>query len=120
MQDVDYKTDYSHLNYHLLQSNELLALSHIHAVNYQKSDELSWLPFADPNHIRLREASQAENYRQLVNSRGLNLSKDIFTRHFNVASRYMGLRYMSWFLQVWKKEERWLNELNKYLKMAIS
>jgi fructosamine-3-kinase len=212
MQDVDYETDYSHLNYHLLQSNELLALSHIHAVNYQKSDELSWLPFADPNHIeyalnekwrpswdeakldtdfistfgqyiseveqsaeyivkdiqevlldqsshtlihndlhpgntliynnkevyfidweearygslyldislRFREASQAENYRQLVNSLGLNLSKDIFTRRFHVASRYMGLRYMSWFLQVWKEEERWLNELNKYLKMAIS
>lgn len=211
MQDVDYETDYSNLNYNLLQSNELLALSHIHAVNYRKSDELSWLPFADLNHIeyalnekwrpswdeakldanfisefghyiseieqsaeyivkdikevlldqsshtlihndlhpgntliynnrevffidweearygslyldislRFTEASQAESYRQLINSQGLNLSKDKFTRRYTVASRYMGLRYMSWFLQVWKEEERWLHELSKYLKMAI-
>ncbi|MCM3132118.1 aminoglycoside phosphotransferase family protein [Paenibacillus polysaccharolyticus] len=70
--------------------------------------------------LRYREFSQAENYRMLMNSRGLNLSAGIFKLNYTITSRYLGLRYMSWFLSTWKDDKRWLDELNKYINMTIS
>ncbi|MGO4530346.1 aminoglycoside phosphotransferase family protein [Paenibacillus sp. 2TAF8] len=71
--------------------------------------------------LRYREFSQAENYRILINSRGLiNLSEDKFKLNYTITSRYLGLRYMSWFLSTWKEDKRWLDELNKYINMTLS
>ncbi|WP_152392369.1 aminoglycoside phosphotransferase family protein [Paenibacillus guangzhouensis] len=69
--------------------------------------------------LRFREITQAENYRDVLNEEGLNLSEEKFKLHYTIASRYLGFRYMSWFLNTWKEDERWRDELKKYLNMAL-
>lgn len=52
IQDVDYKTDYSNLNFEILLKREQQALAYIHTTNLGLKKEIPWLPFADRNHIQ--------------------------------------------------------------------
>ncbi|WP_274365779.1 phosphotransferase [Paenibacillus thermotolerans] len=52
MQDIDHNTDYTKLDLHVIEQHKIpKALAHIHASNYRRSEELSWLSFADRRYI---------------------------------------------------------------------
>lgn len=211
IQDVDYKTNYQSLNFEMLQEKEMHALAYIHKMNHGSRGELSWLPFANYDHIKqmiygrwkpvweeakhneqfmetfgqyipeveavsgsivndievvlndershtlihndlnpgnvlvhnnddvffidweearygsffldipLRfEWKQARAYQDVLASLGLETPADRFEQLYAVASRYLGLRFMTWNLGAWTNNSSAKEGLQKYLNMATS
>ncbi|WP_440111619.1 phosphotransferase family protein [Paenibacillus sp. QZ-Y1] len=211
IQDVDYQTDYSHLDMDLLQHKELRALAYIHGTNMGLKKELPWLPAVDRTHIiemmekrwrpswnaalenpvfieefgsqiiseieavassivndlevlirdehmhtmihndlnpgnvlvhnnedvyfidweearygslffdlplRCSQLRQVEIYREALSSHGYDIPQEQFEKHFSLASRYLGIRYMSWNLGVWEQQSHAKDDLKKYMKMV--
>ncbi|MGN7764849.1 phosphotransferase [Paenibacillus sp. 22594] len=211
IQDVDYKTNYQSLNFEMLQEKEMHALAYIHKMNHGSREELSWLPFANYDHIEqmiygrwkpvweeakhneqfmetfgqyipeveavsgsivndievvlndershtlihndlnpgnvlvhnnddvffidweearygsffldipLRfELKQARAYQDVLASLGLETPVDRFEQLYAIASRYLGLRFMTWNLGAWTNNSSAKEGLQKYLNMATS
>ncbi|MFC9709307.1 phosphotransferase family protein [Paenibacillus sp. NPDC056933] len=211
IQDVDYQTDYNHLDIDLLQNKELRALAYIHGMNMGSKKELPWIPTVDRNHIidmmekrwrpswnaaieslafieefglptiskieavassivddlevlmrdehthtmihndlnpgnvlvhnnedvyfidweearygslffdiplRCSHLRQVEIYREALSSHGYNIPQGQFEKYFSLASRYLGIRYMSWNLGVWEQHPYAKDDLKKYMKMV--
>ncbi|WP_433581864.1 hypothetical protein [Paenibacillus amylolyticus] len=62
IQDVDYQTDYSHLDIDLLQNKELQALAYIHGTNMGSKKELPWIPIVDRSHIHRNDGKTLETF----------------------------------------------------------
>ncbi|MDN4599670.1 aminoglycoside phosphotransferase family protein [Paenibacillus sp. F6_3S_P_1C] len=211
IQDVDYQTDYSHLDMDLLQNKELRALAYIHGTNMGSKKELPWISAVDRNHIidmmenrwrpswttaiespafiegfglpilseieavassivddlevlirdehmhtmihndlnpgnilvhnnenvyfidweearygsvffdiplRCSHLRQVEIYREALSSYGYDIPQEQFEKYFSLASRYLGIRYMSWNLGVWEQHPHAKDDLIKYMKMV--
>ncbi|PIH58605.1 phosphotransferase family protein [Paenibacillus sp. LK1] len=211
IQDVDYQTDYSHLDMDLLQNKELRALAYIHGTNMGLKKEMPWIPTVDRNHIigmmenrwrpswnaaienpafiaefglpiiseiealastivddlevlirdehmhtmihndlnpgnvlvhnnedvyfidweearygslffdiplRCSHMRQVDIYREALSSHGYDIPQDQFEKYFSRASRYLGIRYMSWNLGVWEQHSYAKDDLKKYMKMV--
>lgn len=211
IQDVDYQTDYSHLDMDLLQNKELRALAYIHGTNMGSKKELPWIPTVDRNHIidmmenrwrpswntaiespafieefglpiisdieavassivddlevlikdehmhtmlhndlnpgnvlvhnnenvyfidweearygslffdiplRCSHLKQVVIYREALSSHGYDIPQEQFEKYFSLASRYLGIRYMSWSLGIWEQHSHAKDDLKKYMKMV--
>jgi len=211
IQDVDYQTDYNHLDMDLLQNKELRALAYIHGTNMGLKKEMPWIPTVDQNHIidmmenrwrpswnatienpvfieefglpiiseieavasriiddlevlirdehmhtmihndlnpgnvlvhnnedvyfidweearygslffdvplRCSHMRQVDIYRGALSSHGYDIPQDQFEKYFSLASRYLGIRYMSWNLRVWEQKSYAKDDLKKYMKMV--
>ncbi|MEO2211404.1 phosphotransferase [Paenibacillus amylolyticus] len=211
IQDVDYQTDYSHLDMDLLQHKELRALAYIHGTNMGLKKELPWISNVDRSHIiemmenrwrpswknaiespsfieefgspliseieavasnivddleilikdehtytlihndlnpgnvlvhnnedvyfidweearygslffdiplRCTQLKQVEIYREALSSHGYDIPQHQFEKYFSLASRYLGIRYMSWNLGVWEQHPHAKDDLKKYMKMV--
>jgi len=211
IQDVDYQTDYSHLDINLLQNKELRALAYIHGTNIGAKKELPWISNVDRSHIvdmietrwrpswknaiespsfieefgstligeieavassiandletliedehthtlihndlnpgnvlvhnnedvyfidweearygslffdiplRCAHMRQVAIYREALSSQGYDIPQNQFEKYFSSASRYLGIRYMSWNLGVWQHSPQAKDDLKKYMKMV--
>ncbi|MGN7413985.1 phosphotransferase family protein [Paenibacillus sp. SAF-068] len=211
IQDVDYQTDYSHLDMDLLQRKELRALAYIHGTNMGSKKELPWISNVDRSHIiemmenrwrpswknaiespsfikefgspliseieavarnivddleilikdshthtlihndlnpgnvlvhnnedvyfidweearygslffdiplRCTQLKQVEIYREALSSHGCDIPQHQFEKYFSLASRYLGIRYMSWNLAVWEQYPHSKDDLKKYMNMV--
>lgn len=63
---------------------------------------------------------QAREYRRVLASLGWELPTEGFEQKYRVASRYLGLRYMTWNLGAWLRDSSAKDELQKYLDKVTS
>lgn len=65
------------------------------------------------------DRSQAGEYREVLASLGWELPADTFEQRYRAASRYLGLRYMTWSLGAWLKDPGNEAGLRRYLDMVV-
>ncbi|WP_341346635.1 phosphotransferase [Paenibacillus sp. FSL H3-0469] len=65
------------------------------------------------------DRSQAGEYREVLASLGWVLPADTFEQRYRAASRYLGLRYMTWSLGAWLQDPGTEGGLRRYLDMVI-
>lgn len=63
--------------------------------------------------------SQAGEYREVLASLGWELPADTFEQRYRAASRYLGLRYMTWSLGAWLRDPGTEAGLRRYLDMVV-
>ncbi|MEK3833779.1 MULTISPECIES: aminoglycoside phosphotransferase family protein [unclassified Paenibacillus] len=68
--------------------------------------------------LRLRTAEQLEEYKRLLAASNIEFSISQFNQLYAIASRYLGLRYISWNLGAWTSDSRAKEDLRKYLDMV--
>lgn len=64
------------------------------------------------------ELNKAREYREVLASHGLVMPNERFEKLYRIASRYIGLRFMTWCLGSWTSNSNAKDDLLKYLKMA--
>ncbi|WP_379163114.1 phosphotransferase [Paenibacillus sp. sgz5001063] len=64
------------------------------------------------------ELHTAREYREVLASLGLEIPVDRFEKLYRIASRYLGLRYMTWNLGTWTNSPYAKDGLQKYLNMV--
>lgn len=69
--------------------------------------------------LRCRTFEQLEEYRRLLAAKNIELPDDHFNQMFAIASRFLGLRYMSWNLGAWASTQAAKDDLQKYLDMVV-
>lgn len=69
--------------------------------------------------LRCRTSEQIEDYRALLDDKNINIPRDRFYELYEIASRYLGLRYMSWNLGAWTSNPHAKDGLRKYLDMVV-
>lgn len=69
--------------------------------------------------LRCTNPEQEEKYRQFLEDQGVVYSDQHFRHLFTIASRYLGLRYMSWNLGAWSTNRQAKEDLKKYLDMVV-
>jgi hypothetical protein len=69
--------------------------------------------------LRCGSTEQVEEYRESLSAKGVEFSDSRFTQFFNVASRYVGLKYMGWNLGNWTNNSHAREGLQKYLGMVV-
>ncbi|OMF85896.1 hypothetical protein BK147_31210 [Paenibacillus sp. FSL R7-0337] len=62
---------------------------------------------------------QIKDYRGLLADKSIEFSYDHFSQMYGIASRYLGLRYMSWNLGAWSNNSYAKDNLKKYLDMVV-
>ncbi|WP_342564419.1 phosphotransferase [Paenibacillus sp. FSL R7-0345] len=70
--------------------------------------------------MRCETLQQAEEYRRHLNTLGCHIPQQHFAELFRAASRYLGLRFMCWNLEVWQQNEQARTDLVKYMKMVTA
>ncbi|MEK3899175.1 MULTISPECIES: phosphotransferase family protein [unclassified Paenibacillus] len=65
------------------------------------------------------DRSQAGEYREVLASLGWVLPANTFEQRYRAASRYLGLRYMTWSLGAWLQDSGTEGGLRRYLDMVI-
>jgi aminoglycoside phosphotransferase (APT) family kinase protein len=66
------------------------------------------------------ELIQARDYREVLASLGLEIPIKRFEKQYEIASRYLGIRFMTWNLGVWTSNPIAKDGLHKYLNMVTS
>lgn len=69
--------------------------------------------------LRCNLSEHVERYRKFLADKGVVFSDQRFTHLFTTASRYLGLKYMSWNLGSWSSNRQAKNDLKKYLDMVV-
>lgn len=68
--------------------------------------------------LRCGTKEQIEEYIALLADRNIEIPIHRFYQHYQIASRYLGLRYMSWNLGAWISNPHAKADLKKYLDMV--
>lgn len=66
------------------------------------------------------ELNKAKEYREVLASLGLETPIERFEKQYVIASRYLGIRFMTWNLGAWTTNVNAKDGLQKYLNMATS
>ncbi|MGM0885226.1 MAG: phosphotransferase [Bacillota bacterium] len=69
--------------------------------------------------LRCGTSEQLEEYRKLLSAKNIEIPDDHFNQMYAIASRYLGLRYMSWNLGAWTSNSQAKDDLKKYLDMVV-
>ncbi|MEK8129980.1 phosphotransferase [Paenibacillus filicis] len=69
--------------------------------------------------LRCRTQQQIEEYREVLADANIEISSHRFEQLYQIASRYLGLRYMSWNLGAWTSHSQAKEDLRKYLDMVV-
>lgn len=69
--------------------------------------------------LRCGTSEQIEDYKGLLADKSIEFSYDHFNQMYAIASRYLGLRYMSWNLGAWTSNSHAKDDLKKYLDMVV-
>jgi len=69
--------------------------------------------------LRCGSCTEAEPYRDMLASFGLEIPKPRFQELYSVASRYLGLRFMAWNLGAWSGDARAKEGLHHYIGMTM-
>ncbi|UVI29447.1 phosphotransferase family protein [Paenibacillus spongiae] len=69
--------------------------------------------------LRCSSLKLANDYRDLLCSLGIEIPQTRYEQLFAIASRYLGIRYMSWNLSAWQHNQQAKNDLKKYIGMVI-
>ncbi|QUL52323.1 aminoglycoside phosphotransferase family protein [Paenibacillus tritici] len=69
--------------------------------------------------LRCGTLEQIEEYRGLLAGKSIEFPDDHFEQMYTIASRYLGLRFMSWNLGAWTSNSRAKEDLKKYLDMVV-
>lgn len=69
--------------------------------------------------LRFHTSEQIEEYRELLDAKGIEIPDRHFNQLYCIASRYLGLRYMSWNLGAWTSNSHAKEGLKKYLDMVV-
>lgn len=64
------------------------------------------------------QLDQAIEYREVLASLGIEIPSERFEKLYVLASRYLGIRFMTWSLGSWTSNPNAKEVLQKYLKMA--
>ncbi|MFF2017361.1 phosphotransferase [Paenibacillus sp. NPDC058177] len=70
--------------------------------------------------LRCRTMQQVLQYREALGVQGVELADAQFTTLFSIASRYLGLRFMSWNLGAWMDNAPAKADLIRYLHMVAN
>ncbi|WP_238652466.1 phosphotransferase [Paenibacillus piscarius] len=68
--------------------------------------------------LRFRTSEQLEEYKRQLAVSNIEFPINQFSQLYAIASRYLGLRYMSWNLGAWTSDSRAKDDLRKYLDMV--
>lgn len=71
------------------------------------------------NDLRCCTAEQIEEYRELLAAKSIEFPNEYFNQMYAIASRYLGLRSMSWNLGAWTSNSQAKDDLKKYLDMVV-
>lgn len=82
-------------------------------------EEARYGPFFLDIPLRL-ELDKAKEYCEVLASLGLETPFERFEKQYVIASRYLGIRFMTWNLGVWTTNPNAKDGLQKYLNMATS
>lgn len=69
--------------------------------------------------LRCGTSEQIEEYRGLLAANTMEFADNHFNQMYTIASRYLGLRYMSWNLGAWTNNSHAKDDLKKYLDMVV-
>ncbi|WP_340003697.1 phosphotransferase [Paenibacillus sp. FSL K6-0276] len=69
--------------------------------------------------LRCGTSEQIEEYRGLLAAKSIEFPDVHFNQMYAIASRYLGLRYMSWNLGAWTSNSHAKDDLKKYLDMVV-
>ncbi|WP_342556176.1 phosphotransferase [Paenibacillus sp. FSL R7-0652] len=69
--------------------------------------------------LRCRTPEQLKKYRELLAAKGIIFSDEYFNKMYTIASRYLGLRYMSWNLGAWTIHDHARDDLQRYMDMVV-
>jgi hypothetical protein len=68
--------------------------------------------------LRFGTLKQIEEYRELLATKSIEIPVPHFNQMYTIASRYLGLRYMTWNLTAWTSNSHAKDGLQKYLNMV--
>lgn len=70
--------------------------------------------------LRCSNLKQIRDYRDFLGPLGIEIPQARFEELFSIASRYLGVRYMSWNLSVWHHNQQAKDGLKKYIGMVTN
>lgn len=69
--------------------------------------------------LRCSNSEQIKVYRELLAAQNIEFPEAYFNTMYAIASRYLGLKYMSWNLGAWASQSHAKEDLKKYLDMVV-